>query len=174
MKYLVFALSFALCWFGGTNVCADQRSSILEALRHQNMHSESFAKLILGTFAVESDFGRNCKGNRQLGCFQITDATRRHLNKRYGTRYSKAKVKKSLRAGAHLAALKYKSCGVTPKNCPSGVWKRAYIWKRCYNTKRGKGTTTQFYRKYKRYVMIDKSTRKWINIGPFVIVGRDR
>lgn len=121
--------------------------------------SQDAVHLLLGTAAVESEFGtyiRQVGGGPALGVFQIEKATFNDLRQRYGHDYILEhewhdKCEWDLRTSIIFARLKYWSI---PKALPpaESVEAMADYWKKWYNTPAGGGTVEQFIEKYHRYV----------------------
>lgn len=141
---------------------------------------EEYTNLLLGTCAVESDFGsaRRQHGVKNkfvggYGIFQVEPATHDYLIDQYLLKkpelrkivlsfYNKELSKyDNLQQNdlylASIAYVKYLSC----KNLfqfpedPNNIEALAKIWKKYYNTILGKGKEEEFVKKYRKYVLND-------------------
>ena len=144
--------------FVGATLEAFQRNTNL------NVSSVSAVNLLLGTMAVESDFGKYLWQIRgpALGAYQIEPATFRWLLERFSfvldDQYGDISPVKltnqliyDLRLSTIIARLRY---WVDPNPLPEAddIWGLARYWKRVYNTHKGAGTPEGFVSKYKLYV----------------------
>lgn len=130
-------------------------------------YDDNVVNLLLGTMAVESDFGRYVKqigGGPALGVFQCEPATRRDIDEHY-LKY-KPELRQQLKDYIEVddiefmlsfdiqvvyAYLHYERYGAFDEiNCD--IMSYALVWKRYYNTRLGKGTIQGFIGKYWEYV----------------------
>ncbi len=138
----------------------------LYALR---MHSEEAVSLMLGTCAVESDFGafrKQLGDGPALGIYQMEEVTYRDCWRYIGLHEELLKKVRALCPGAFnqtfsliekddvlatvMARIKY---WMVPEAIPSGdVFFLAAYWKVNYNSMLGGGTVKDFMAKYKEYV----------------------
>lgn len=148
-------------------------TNIKSTLKKYNMYSEGMYKLLLGTAAAESEFG---KFNKQisgpaLGVFQMEPRTAQDIWTEY-LEYKpilRAKVKTTLWKNVNLktqlrynleyqtimAVVHYKRA--EEKNNikiedNASRWSCAFYYKKYYNSYKGKGSTIKFFRKYGEYV----------------------
>lgn len=144
-------------------------------LTENNLYSDSMFYLLLGTMAVESDYGKYdtqfnggpAKGRYQMEPFTMHDIFEHYL--KYNKKLKKLALKyvnknKSLEHNLQynlefqtiLAAIHYlRACDRYNVHLPKKLdpWTLSSFWKRYYNSKKGKGTTSKFYEKYQMYVM---------------------
>lgn len=133
-------------------------------------YNNNFIHLLMGTAAVESDFGLNFgSGKYDLGLFQINRCTEKDILKRIIHKYPKAeRIIKILRTRysdrTHLlieyqiilaAILYHERMDIEKLNSTTDVWRYAWYWKRYYNTYKGSGKTEHFFKKYMKYVNKD-------------------
>lgn len=122
--------------------------------------SEDAVSLVLGTAAVESQFGtylRQLGNGPALSVFQIEMPTFEWLQSTFSRKYPEIsdikfrQIEWDLRSGIIFCRLRYR---VDPEPLPScrNVLAMAEYWKRVYNTRLGKGTVKGFLAAYKRYV----------------------
>jgi hypothetical protein len=128
-------------------------------------YNDEFVKLLMGTAAVESDYGQNLGGDEiDRGVFQINVSTRKDILKRLLPKYEKAyiiiqtldsryegKTFRLLEYQIILAVIYYHS-RIDYKKLESDVKYLANVWKLVYNTNLGRGTRKDFIFKYKKYV----------------------
>jgi len=118
-------------------------------------------RLILGTIAVESNFGKYRKqiNGNAIGICQIEKPTFEFLKEKYNSKYPFIIPIKfeDLEYNDFMAItycrLKYLS---VPKPLPDGnnLDELASYWKIYYNTYKGKGKIEDYIRKFKEYVII--------------------
>ena len=128
----------------------------------------SVVPLLLGTCAVESNFG---KYNRQilgpaLSVFQIEPFTFYDIKNRRNSYFMKAgyntiKLKAEdmlddLKLSCLVCRLKYLDTPKPLPNSPDDVEALARYWKQFYNTRLGKGSIEDFIEKYNRYILGEK------------------
>uniref|UniRef100_A0A6M3J9A0 Uncharacterized protein n=1 Tax=viral metagenome TaxID=1070528 RepID=A0A6M3J9A0_9ZZZZ len=126
--------------------------------RH-GLYSGSALALLLGTAAVESDFGvylRQRGGGPALSAFQIERPTFNWLQSVYGDRYGFAdrefeEIETDLDLAILVARLRYR-VDPNPLPEPEDVIGLAAYWKRVYNTTEGAGSVEEFLAKFARYV----------------------
>lgn len=130
---------------------------IQTVLTEKGLYSESAVKLLLGTMAVESDFGKFTRqiGGPALGIFQMEKPTFEWLKEKYSdeyglSRYSFEMLETNNKLAVLFARLRYL---VAPDDLPkeSDIKGLAEYWKKHYNTPKGKGKTTDFISKFKTY-----------------------
>lgn len=144
---------------------AETRATIQKTLDFCEIpYNKQLIDLLLGTLAVESDFGKNFGDQKyDCGAFQINKNTRKYILTKLITRYKKAEkvlqVYQSRYKNCHLIleyqiilATIYYHSRVDYAKLKGDVWSLAWTWKKHYNTILGRGTTTQFVKKYKKYV----------------------
>jgi hypothetical protein len=123
-------------------------------------HSEEAIELLLGTAAVESDFGtylRQVNGPAR-GVFQVEPATFKDIATRRRRQFCEewtwvtlnpAAVEWDLQSAIVFARLKYYD---DPDPIPVDLESQARYWKRVYNTEDGAGTVEKYLKKYRLYV----------------------
>lgn len=125
----------------------------------EQLTSPAAVDLLLGTAAVESDFGhylRQTKGPA-LGAFQMEPATFNWLRLKYGFRYIELKEREvweletDLRLAIIMARLKYRSI-ISPIPSAGDIPAMAAYWNQYYNGNPDKGTDQDFIAKYAKYV----------------------
>ena len=128
-------------------------------------YNDVFVKLLQGTAAVESDYGINLgDGKYDEGVFQINKYTEKDILNRLISKYPKAQIivyelQRRYKNKTHLlleyqiilASILYHS-RLDYKTLKDDKWYLSWNWKRYYNSKKGHGTTTQFVKKYEKYV----------------------
>lgn len=131
-------------------------------------------ELLLGTAAVESSFGNHTGGENRddLGIFQMNIHTAQDIHKNY-LKYQPALLRQTLMFRNSkrterwnlfhnleyqiiMAAIHYQRFLQGRMPDPKKPWQMAIVWKLFFNTRLGRGTTVNFYRKYKHYC-IDKN-----------------
>ena len=149
---------------------------IKTTLKKYKFYSEGMHKLLLGTIAAESEYG---KFNRQIGggpargIYQMESATANDIWNEYLAYHPvlRSKVKKSLWKNVDLktqlrynieyqtlmAVIHYKRA--EEKNNikiedDASRWSCAFYYKKYWNSYKGKGSTVKFFRKYGEYVKI--------------------
>ena len=128
---------------------------ITRVLKEDNLYSESAVKLLLGTAAVESQFGTYLKqiSGPALSPFQIEPATFRYLKDKYADKIPSWATEKylewDLRLAIITARLKYLS--IKDPLPPNDINALARYWKQYYNTPKGKGTEADFVKAYNKY-----------------------
>lgn len=149
--------------------CYLKNQIIIPTLIEMKKHSTAAVNLMLGTAAVESDFGsfdKQIKGSA-LGIYQMELDTYnwlwKYLSKKpaYRTRILKASgvverpsfedLKTNLKFATAMARLKYWTIKA-PLPYHDNVNDLALYWKKYYNTYLGKGTVEDFVKKYHQYV----------------------
>jgi hypothetical protein len=129
---------------------------IERVLKANKLYSEAAVNLLMGTAAVESNFGtylRQIKGPA-LSAFQIEPMTYHWLSEKYWKQFPLCKSVESLEWDLSLAILvarlKYLSI---PEPLPPAddIPALARYWKRYYNTPKGKGTEADFVSAYVKY-----------------------
>lgn len=121
--------------------------------------SDSAVNLLLGTCAVESDFGTYLRqnGGPAVGVFQMEPATFNWLRDAFKGKYpwladcSANEMMGDLCLAAIMARLRYRVVK-EPLPLPGDVPALAAYWKQHYNTPLGKGTIEKFCDAYNRYV----------------------
>jgi hypothetical protein len=127
----------------------------------QRLNTQSAVQILLGTAAQESRFGYYLKQlgtGPALGIFQMEPFTFHDLQVRFSGRfpvivdYEEKELRYNLRTAIVMARIKYYSC---PGNLPDAddIEGMAKYWKQYYNTPLGKGTTAEFIKNYKEYVL---------------------
>lgn len=132
------------------------RELIERVLKENNLYSESAVNLLMGTAAVESDFGTYLRqiNGPALSPFQIEPATYLWLSDKYWERFPVGKAAENLewdlRLAILVARLKYLSI---PEPLPEAndIPALARYWKKYYNTYLGAGTEAGFIRAYQKY-----------------------
>lgn len=144
---------------------------MLPTLKDLHMHSKASESLMLGTCAVESDFGtyiHQIGGGPALGPFEMEPTTHdslwtHYIHNRSGLRdtimnicnlssYPDASLMMfDLRYATVMARIKY---WPVPEKLPEAndIKGQARYWKKYYNTAGGKGTTSKFISKYTQYI----------------------
>lgn len=124
------------------------------------LQTPSAVELLLGTAAVESDFGtylRQLGGGPALGAFQMEPKTFNWLRKMYQQHYPELAYRNfielewNLRLAIIMARLRYRIVK-DPLPSENDIAAMAAYWKLWYNTMKGKGAVTDFVRKYMEYV----------------------
>lgn len=126
---------------------------------HRGLFSDSALPLLLGTAAVESDFGtylRQKGGGPALSPFQIERPTFNWLQSVFGDRYDFAgrefeEIETDLALAVLVARLRYR-IDPDPLPEPEDTIGLAAYWKRVYNTTEGTGSVEDFLAKFTRYV----------------------
>lgn len=121
------------------------------------LHSDAAVELLLGTAAVESQFGHYLRQTMgpALGAFQVEPATFDWLQDKYLETIpdlcgrEPAELEWDLRLSILVARLRY---AAVREPIPWGVGAMARYWKRHYNTPAGKGTPEKFVEAYRRFV----------------------
>lgn len=149
----------------------DIRAIINDVLIRLGMHSEVAVELLMGTCAVESNFGMYDKqvNGPALGVFQIepftmNDIWYNYIRYREGLRIildsefgmvgpDKSKLRYDIEYGIVMARLKYRRSPHALPKSPSDILGLARVWKRDYNTYEGKGKESEFIDKYKKYCL---------------------
>lgn len=146
------------------------RTIIRDCITRLGLHSEVAVELLMGTCAVESNFGTYNKqlgDGPALGVFQMEPATMRdiwdnYINYRaelkrllaseFGMiRADECRLQYDIEYSIVMARLKYRrSKYLLPYNS-TDIEGLAEAWKRDYNTYLGKGKTSEFISKYKKY-----------------------
>ena len=148
----------------------DLRIVIADVLKRLGMYSETATELLMGTCAVESDFGQSVEqigGGPALGVFQMepntmNDIWYNYIRYREGLRVilaeefgmrgpDKERLKNDLEYGIVMARLKYRRSPIVLPSSTSDVKGLAEAWKKIYNSTLGKGTVEKFISKYKKY-----------------------
>ncbi len=148
----------------------DLRIMIADVLKRLGMYSETATELLMGTCAVESDFGRSVEqvgGGPGLGVFQMepntmNDIWYNYIRYREGLRVilseefgmkgpDKEKLKNDIEYSIVMARLKYRRSPEVLPPSDKDIRGLAETWKKVYNTKLGKGTVEKFVSKYKKY-----------------------
>lgn len=124
--------------------------------------SDAAVSLLLGTAAVESDFGKHRVqhgGGPALGVFQMEGATFNWLKDvKFGAIYPAASmipfalIEHDLFAATIFCRLRYRA---VPTALPAAddIAALAAYWKRWYNTEAGRGTTAKFMEAYELHVL---------------------
>jgi hypothetical protein len=152
----------------------ETKKTIKEVLTRIELYGIVEAKLILGTIAVESDFGKlrrqigfaNKKGGG-YGLGQIELVThdwlvsdflkkRQELKEQILSFYDTSKTKEENlilndKYNIAICRLKYYSCPFKMPAEYEGIEAVAEVWKTYYNTRFGKGTEKEFIDKYNEY-----------------------
>jgi hypothetical protein len=118
-------------------------------------NSKSAVELLLGTCAVESDFGTYLHqiDGPALGIFQMEPTTFYWIATRYGfSEYSHFDLKWDLRLAVLMARYRYWAVA-EPLPGSDNIEALARYWKRYYNTYLGSGKVGDFITKYKKYVL---------------------
>lgn len=132
------------------------RDLIGRVLKDYDLHSEAAVNLLMGTAAVESNFGTYLRQIRgpALSAFQIEPATYLWLADKYWKQFPIGKsvedLEWDLRLAILVARLKYLSIP-EPLPQPNDLSGMARYWKKYYNTHLGAGTEAQFITAYKKY-----------------------
>lgn len=132
---------------------------IIWTLKYFDLYSQAAVNLLLGTAAVESDFGtylRQIGGGPARGIFQMEPPTYGWLAERYSLKYRKQcaqsfpEIEWDLRLAILFARLRYR---VDPSPLPAAndVVTLACYWKNIYNTAAGGGTPAKFVSKYNQF-----------------------
>ena len=148
----------------------DLRIMIADVLKRLGMYSETATELLMGTCAVESDFGRSVEqvgGGPALGVFQMepntmNDIWYNYIRYREGLRViladefgmrgpDKEKLKNDIEYSIVMASLKYRRSSLVLPKSDKDIEGLARVWKKVYNTDLGKGTVEKFVSKYKKY-----------------------
>jgi len=133
------------------------RSLIERILKENDLYSPAAVNLLLGTAAIESQFGTYLKQitGPALSAFQIEPATFRYLKEKYADKVPAWATEKylewDLRLAIIVARLKYLSIKY-PLPTADDIKALAHYWKQYYNTPAGKGTEAEFVKAYKQYV----------------------
>ena len=144
---------------------------VVPVLKNMCMYSDASVNLILGTAAVEYDFGAHLKQIKgpAVSPYGIEEATyndivHRYLDTReplkqavlsncgYGREFPAFKnIRNDYWAATIVARLKYY---MMPESLPNSydIEALAKYWKKYYNTEGGKGTVEKFIEKYEKYV----------------------
>lgn len=148
----------------------DTRIIITDVLKRLDMYSEVAVELLMGTCAVESNFGKYDKqlgGGPALGPWQMEPNTMNDIWFNY-IRYrerlrimlanefgmsgpDKDRLQKDLEYAIVLARLKYRRSPLPLPIKPTDIAGLANYWKSVYNTNKGKGEVADFIRKYKTF-----------------------
>lgn len=149
--------------------------TVKSTLKKYNMYSEGMYKLLLGTAATESEFGKFNKqiGGPALGVFQMEPRTAQDIWTEYLEYHPflRAKVKSTLWKNVNrktqlrynleyqtlMAVVHYKRAEERHNikiEEDASRWSCSWYYKRYYNTHKGKGSTIRFFRKYGEYVDI--------------------
>lgn len=140
----------------------EAKKIISDALIRKGLYSEAVENLMLGTMAVESDFGNVARqvGGPALGIFQMEQTTFDWLKTKYSeeyglSRYAFEDIEHDHKAAALFARLRYL---VVKKQLPpaTDLPALAKYWKQYYNTPLGKGKISDFIEKYNKYVFFAK------------------
>lgn len=137
------------------------------------MYSEGMYKLLLGTAATESEFGKFNKqiGGPALGVFQMEPRTAQDIWTEYLKYHPilRAKVKSTLWKNVNrktqlrynleyqtlMAVVHYKRAEERHNikiEDDLNRWSAAFYHKKYWNTHKGKGSTIRFFRKYNEYI----------------------
>jgi hypothetical protein len=156
----------------------DYKKKVLEVLNAIDMFTNGYVNLILGTTAVESNFGntrrqigfKNKKGGG-YGINQIELITHNWIMNDWIYLEKYPDVKKMVMSwyddnlgleenlilndnyNIAICRLKYASCPFELSDNPT-VEELARVWKKWYNTSKGKGTEQSFIDKYNKYILI--------------------
>ena len=146
---------------------------IKKALKETNLYSDGMYKLLLGTAATESDFGKLNKqaGGPALGIFQMEPNTAKDIWTDYLAYHPvlRSKVTKTLWKNVDLKTqlrynIKYQTAiavvhykrAEERKNIKIednlSKWSASHYYKTLWNTHQGKGSTVRYFRKYVEYV----------------------
>jgi hypothetical protein len=139
----------------------DFRGFVSHVLREAGLHSPAAVELLLGTCAVETDFGRYRRqlgGGPGCGPYQMEGATWGWLRPHYQRRLPEIRDRTVLemvwddRFATIAARLRYL---IVPEPLPPAddIEALARYWKRHYNTALGKGTVEGFIAAYQRHVV---------------------
>lgn len=145
------------------------RELITGVLKRLGMYSPGAVELLMGTCAVESNFGkysRQVGGGPALGWWQIEPNTMRDI----WTNYIKHKVSLQLVLDKEFDMVRPDLCRLehdpeysiviarliyrrSPSSLPEAtdIVGLAKVWKKAYNTYLGAGTVDKFIEKYNRY-----------------------
>ena len=143
------------------------RSFVRATLRHCGQPvNKHIVNQIVGTAAVESDFGRYWRqmNGPALGIFQMEPRTRKDIIKNYLA--YRAALRKEIEAAIGCLAVSDEAftnslthqvifCYLHYKRFNSwgtNLDEYANSWKTYYNTRHGRGTTLDFKEKYRRYI----------------------
>lgn len=151
-------------WCGAHMVAHMTRGELTDIIRESltplGLYSDRALRLLLGTCAVESSFGRwrvQLNGGPARGIYQMEPATFRWLRTKYGKRYpsvseySFADQQTDDHQATVMARLRYLA---VPEPLPiaEDIHGQAAYWKRHYNTHLGAGTVEKYLRAYWIYV----------------------
>lgn len=135
------------------------RDVITRSLKKRGLYSEDALHLLLGTAAVESQFGTYLRQvyGPALGAFQVEPVTFDWLRDKYKDRYPELtgrtgdEVEWDLDLAAFVSRLRYR---IVPAPLPA--WQNtesmARYWKEHYNTRLGAGHWKDFVESYDKYV----------------------
>lgn len=136
------------------------RQVIADTLLMYGLHSPEAVALLLGTAAVESDFGTflRQKHGPAMGAFQMEPATFFDIRDRRFMQYPvlvhciPEKMIVNLQLATLMARLKYKDAppALPPAN---DIEEQGRYWKKWYNSKLGKGQPEDYVVKFNRYVL---------------------
>lgn len=136
-----------------------QFRALIERTLTAELFSVAAVRLLLGTAAVESEFGTFLRqqGGPALGAFQIEPSTHVWLRDKYSARYpliagtEPEQLEWDLRLGIIVARLRYRA---VPEPLPDAddVRDLGRYWKEYYNTIYGQGTIERFVRKYEEFI----------------------
>ena len=132
------------------------RDLVTATLKEANLHSPEAVKLLLGTCAVESEFGTYIKqrGGPALSPWQIEEPTFNWLKERY-KKYHPYIDKEfealewDLKLAILMCRLRYL---VVPDPIPKTLAEQAVYWKKYYNTFQGAGTPMAYVAAYRKHI----------------------
>lgn len=136
----------------------EQFKDLIErVLKEYDLYSPEAVDLLLGTAAVESQFGTYLRqlNGPALGVFQMEPATFDWLQGAFDHRFKFLQLKTAkhmeydLRLAILMARLRYK---VDRLAIPKTLEGQAAYWKRVYNTPKGAGTEAKYLKAWERYV----------------------
>ena len=142
---------------------------ITRTLKGIGRYSPQARNILLGTAAQESDFGkylRQLNSGPALGAFQMEPATFVDIRNNYLAyrplllskilftcgviRLNSKMLEYNLKVAICFARLQYLRY---PEPLPDSIDEMAWLWKKRYNTYKGKGTTIEFVKNYRKYVL---------------------
>lgn len=130
---------------------------IERVLKEYDLYSPEAVDLLLGTAAVESQFGTYLRqlNGPAIGVFQMEPATFDWLQGVYQYRFKYLQLKTAqhleydLWLAILMARLRYT---VDRLDIPKTLEGQAAYWKRVYNTPKGAGTEAKYLKAWERYV----------------------
>lgn len=146
--------------------CKQLKLYVIEpALKSINLYSESAVNLLLGTCAVESDFGSLLiqEHGPARGIYQMEEKTFNYLFDKFNKSYMNGffniykesascdEMIGNLYLATVMCRLKYLDIK-EPLPQANDIEALAHYWKKYYNTELGKGKVSDFIEKYHKYV----------------------